>query len=211
MGKKDFVNYSPDSGNGNGVLNVTADVNTSRTNRSTILDVAGQGVSKSLNVSQSAAAINFTQESIVVFHVQSNTLRPNPRESVLVNKGSYYELTIEATYYLDFGIGTDNIRLMIGVAEDAVTLTETGDITSSIKNKLSFIHKSGTVGNYMVGARAYSQNGTPTQSYLDITCKALLLEAYVAGAMDAVKIRDCYRFNDKPMHIILTNFNIVRP
>lgn len=211
MGKKDFVNYSPDSGNGNGVLTVTADVNTGGANRSTILDVAGQGVSKSLNVSQSAAAIDFTQNSIVVFHVGGNTLRPAQYKGTVVNKGSYYELTIEATYHLDSNIGTDNIRLMIGVAEDMVTLTETGDITSSIKNKLSFIHKSGTVGNYMVGARAYSQNGTPTQSYLDITCKALLLEAYVAGAMDAIKIRDCYRFNDTPLHIILTNFNIVRP
>lgn len=210
MGKKDFVNYSPDSGNGNGVLNVTADVNTSRANRSTILDVAGQGVSKSLNVSQSAAAINFTQESIVVFNIRSNTLKPGQYKGALVNKGSYYELTIEATYGLDFNIDANDIGLMIGIDKDAVTLTETGDITSSIKSKLEFIHKSGTVGNYMVSARAYSQSATPTQSYLDITCKALLLEAYVDDAMDKVLIRDCYRFNDKPLHIILTNFVIVR-
>lgn len=211
MGKKDFVEYSPGSGNGNGILNVTADVNTSRTNRSTILDVAGQGISKSLNISQSAAAIDFTQESIVVFNVRNNTLKPAQYKGTLVNKGSYYELTIEATYGLDFGIGTDNIHLMIGIAEDAITLTETGNITSSIKSKLEFVHKSGTVGNYMVSGTAYRQNVTPTQSYLDITCKALLLEAYVDDAMDKVLIRDCYRFNDKPLNIILTNFVIIRP
>lgn len=211
MGKKDFVEYSPDSGNGNGILNVTADVNTDRANRSTILDVVGQGISKSLNVSQSAAVINFTRESIVVFNIKNNTLKPTQYKGAIVGKGSYYELTIEATYVLDFNIDTNDIGLMIGIADDAVTLTETGDITSSMRSKLEFIHKSGTVGNYMVGARAYSQSATPTQHYLAITCKASLLEAYVNDAMDKVLIRDCYRLNDKPLHIILTNFVIVRP
>lgn len=49
--QKDFITATPDTGGGNGVINVTASKNTS-SERSTSLIISGAGVTKTVNINQ---------------------------------------------------------------------------------------------------------------------------------------------------------------
>lgn len=48
---KDFITATPDIGDGNGTINVTASKNTS-SERSTSLTISGAGVTKTVNINQ---------------------------------------------------------------------------------------------------------------------------------------------------------------
>lgn len=49
--QKDFITVAPDTGDGNGTINVTASKNTS-SERSTSLTISGEGVTKTVNINQ---------------------------------------------------------------------------------------------------------------------------------------------------------------
>lgn len=49
--QKDFIIATPDTGGGNGTINVTANKNTS-SERSTNLTISGAGVTKTVNINQ---------------------------------------------------------------------------------------------------------------------------------------------------------------
>lgn len=49
--QKNFITVSPDTGDGNGTINVTASKNTS-SERSTSLTIFGAGVTKTVNINQ---------------------------------------------------------------------------------------------------------------------------------------------------------------
>lgn len=49
--QKDFIIATPDTGDGNGAINVTASKNTS-SERSTSLAISGAGVTKTVNINQ---------------------------------------------------------------------------------------------------------------------------------------------------------------
>lgn len=49
--QKDFITATPDTGGGNGTINVTASKNTS-SERSTSLTISGMGVTKTVNINQ---------------------------------------------------------------------------------------------------------------------------------------------------------------
>jgi hypothetical protein len=49
--QKDFITATPDTGDGNGTINVTASKNTS-SERSTRLTISGAGVTKTVNINQ---------------------------------------------------------------------------------------------------------------------------------------------------------------
>ena len=49
--QKNFITASPDTGDGNGTINVTASKNTS-SERSTNLTISGAGVTKTVNINQ---------------------------------------------------------------------------------------------------------------------------------------------------------------
>lgn len=49
--QKDFITATPDTGDGNGTINVTASKNTS-SERSTNLTISGAGVTKTVNINQ---------------------------------------------------------------------------------------------------------------------------------------------------------------
>lgn len=51
--QKDFITATPDTGGGNGTINVTASKNTSSYGRSTSLIISGAGVTKTIDISQS--------------------------------------------------------------------------------------------------------------------------------------------------------------
>ena len=58
MATKDFVTYSPNSGNGSKDVSVSASKNTSSISRSTTLNIQYKLINKNVNCSQKAAAIN---------------------------------------------------------------------------------------------------------------------------------------------------------
>lgn len=49
--QKDFITATPDTGGGNGAINVTASKNTS-SERNTSLTISGAGVTKTVNINQ---------------------------------------------------------------------------------------------------------------------------------------------------------------
>ena len=49
--QKDFITATPDTGGGNGTINVTASKNIS-SERSTSLTISGEGVTKTVNINQ---------------------------------------------------------------------------------------------------------------------------------------------------------------
>ena len=49
--QKNFITASPDTGDGNGTINVTASKNTS-SERSTNLTISGAGITKTVNINQ---------------------------------------------------------------------------------------------------------------------------------------------------------------
>lgn len=53
--KKSFITVSPDSGQNNNVLNIVCDKTTLSTNRKEVLNVAGEGISKTIDIFQSGA------------------------------------------------------------------------------------------------------------------------------------------------------------
>ena len=65
MAKKDFINYSPNTGNKNQTISVTASKNTGAA-RSTSLNITGKGITKSINISQvlSKSGIYYSSFSI---------------------------------------------------------------------------------------------------------------------------------------------------
>lgn len=52
--KKSFITVSPDSGQNNNILNIVCDKTTLPTNRKEVLNVTGGGISKTIDISQSA-------------------------------------------------------------------------------------------------------------------------------------------------------------
>lgn len=52
--KKSFITVSPDSGQNDNVLNIVCDKTTLSTNRKEVLNVTGGGISKTIDISQSA-------------------------------------------------------------------------------------------------------------------------------------------------------------
>ena len=52
--KKSFITVSPDSGQNDNVLNIVCDKTTLSTNRTEVLNVTGGGISKTIDISQSA-------------------------------------------------------------------------------------------------------------------------------------------------------------
>ena len=55
--KKDFITATPDTGSGNGTVNVKADKNTGGS-RSTFITITGGGVTRTIPISQEAAPID---------------------------------------------------------------------------------------------------------------------------------------------------------
>lgn len=51
MATKDFINFTPDTGNNNATINVTASANSGAA-RSTTLETKGEGITKQINISQ---------------------------------------------------------------------------------------------------------------------------------------------------------------
>jgi hypothetical protein len=51
MATKDFITYSPTSGNKNATINITASKNTSSA-RSTVLNISAKGITKTVNINQ---------------------------------------------------------------------------------------------------------------------------------------------------------------
>lgn len=51
--KKSFITVSPDSGQNDNVLNIVCDKTTLSTNRTEVLNVTGEGISKTIDISQS--------------------------------------------------------------------------------------------------------------------------------------------------------------
>lgn len=51
MATKDFITYSPNTGNKNQTISVTASKNTGK-NRSTVLNISAKGITKSININQ---------------------------------------------------------------------------------------------------------------------------------------------------------------
>ena len=57
MATKDFITYSPNTGNKNQTISVSAS-NNSGDSRSTILTIAGNGVNKTITISQQKGSLN---------------------------------------------------------------------------------------------------------------------------------------------------------
>lgn len=55
--KKDFITATPDTGSGNGTVNVKADKNT-RGSRSTFITITGGGLTRTIPISQEASPTN---------------------------------------------------------------------------------------------------------------------------------------------------------
>lgn len=55
--KKDFITATPDTGSGNGTVNVKADKNTGGS-RSTFITITGGGITKTLPISQEESPVN---------------------------------------------------------------------------------------------------------------------------------------------------------
>lgn len=55
--KKDFITATPDTGSGNGTVNVKADKNTGGS-RSTFITITGGGITKTIPISQEASPTN---------------------------------------------------------------------------------------------------------------------------------------------------------
>lgn len=51
MATKDFINFTPDTGNNDAIINVTASANSGAA-RSTTLEIKGEGITKQINISQ---------------------------------------------------------------------------------------------------------------------------------------------------------------
>lgn len=57
MATKDFIEFTPSTGNGNATINVTASKNTDVA-RETSLTISGNGVTKKVNISQETGVVN---------------------------------------------------------------------------------------------------------------------------------------------------------
>ena len=55
--KKDFITATPDTGSGNGTVNVKADKNTGGS-RSTFITITGGGITRTISISQKAGPLN---------------------------------------------------------------------------------------------------------------------------------------------------------
>lgn len=67
--KKDFITATPDTGSGNGTVNVKADKNTGGS-RSTFITITGGGVTRTIPISQETAPIG-----IIVVGADGNIIK----------------------------------------------------------------------------------------------------------------------------------------
>ena len=64
MATKDFITFTPSSGSGNGTVNVTASENTTENIKTTILNISGEKISKSVSIEQKAPQYNILIDNI---------------------------------------------------------------------------------------------------------------------------------------------------
>lgn len=67
--KKDFITATPDTGSGNGTVNVKADENIGGS-RSTFITITGGGITRTIPISQKAAPID-----IIVVGAEGNIIK----------------------------------------------------------------------------------------------------------------------------------------
>ena len=103
MATKDFVTYTPSTGNGNATVDVTASANTGGL-RSITLNIEGLGISKSITINQ--------KQTIVHFQALATLLTPNSGEfEIAIGTSSAQSPKVEIPYPASLGVSYDTTTI----------------------------------------------------------------------------------------------------
>lgn len=164
--KKDFITVTPDSGGGNGKINVTAEKNTGASNRSSTITISGGGITKTITISQKEGTGDYYLNSITSTPTGStyNVSVPgyvNSGDEVIVDFGTVRagttlraNIDFQQENWIGYSFGNSIIQENVSLApRPGVTVSQNGDMEIYMKtlgsnksSKATFEIKNSTTG-----------------------------------------------------------------
>lgn len=149
--KKSFITVSPDSGQNNNILNIVCDEMTSPTNRTEVLNVAGGGISKTIDIFQSGVLYPIIDLGFVIdgttygmdfekrYTESSKTLEAvfnYPKTALFTSSYTYFGVLNLAAFRPEVAITTgwfiDTIEItVVGYSPETFTYTSDGSTFSN--------------------------------------------------------------------------------
>lgn len=161
--KKSFITVSPDSGQNNNILNIVCDKMTSSTNRTEVLNVAGGGISKTIDIFQSGVLYPIIDLGFVIDGTIGGIdfeKRYNESFKTLISVFNYPKnalLSSTYTYFGVFNLGAFRPEVVItkGWFIDTIEITVAG---SSPKTFTYAPDGSTFINNYLTGGQLIYEN-----------------------------------------------------
>lgn len=105
--KKSFITVSPDSGKNDNVLNIVCDKTTLSTNRTEVLNVTGEGISKTIDISQSGMLYPIIDLGFIIDGTMAGMdfeKRYNESSKTLESVFNYPKTALLVSNYTYFGV-----------------------------------------------------------------------------------------------------------
>lgn len=133
--QKDFITATPDTGEGNGTINVTASKNTSSYGRSTSLIISGARVTKTIDISQSSVMYPIIDLGFVIngtisgMDFEKRYTESSKTLKAVFNYPKYALLSSSYTYFGVFNLGAFRPEVVIttGWFIDTTEITVVGN------------------------------------------------------------------------------------
>lgn len=166
--KKSFITVSPDSGQNDNVLNIVCDKTTLSTNRKEVLNVAGEGISKTIDIFQSGVLYPIIDLGFIIdgtisgmdfekrYTESSKTLEAvfnYPKTALILSNYTYFGV-------FNLGAFTPEVVITTGWFIDTIEITVVGNSPEKFTytpNGSTFVN-TGFTGGQLVYENPYNYN-----------------------------------------------------
>lgn len=166
--KKSFITVSPDSGQNDNILNIVCDKTTSSTKRTEVLNVTGEGISKTIDIFQSGILYPIIDLGFVIngtisgmdfekrYIESSKTLEAvfnYPKTAILLSSYAYFGV-------LNLGAFRPEVVITTGWFIDTIEITVVGDSpkTFTYASDGSTFFNEGFAGGQLIYQNPYNYN-----------------------------------------------------
>lgn len=166
--KKSFITVSPDSGQNNNILNIVCDKMTLPTNRTEVLNVAGGGISKTIDIFQSGVLYPIIDLGFIIdgtisgMDFEKRYTESSKTLEAVFNYPKTALLLSNYTYFGVFNLGAFRPEVVIttGWFIDTIEITVVGDSpkTFTYISKESIFVNEGFTGGQLVYPNPYNYN-----------------------------------------------------
>ena len=166
--KKSFVTVSPDSGKNDNVLNIVCDKTTSSMKRTEVLNVTGGGISKTIDISQSARLYPIIDLGFIInsstdgIDFEKRYIESSKTLEAVFNYPKTALIPSNYTYFGVFNLGafTPEVVITTGWFIDTIEITVVGNSPETFTytpNGSTFVN-AGSTGGQLVYENPYNYN-----------------------------------------------------